>query len=100
MSHLPPAGISPRRSRSMAARMRVSLRRRCWALMRTFLLLGRGGGGVDLGDDADSSVVFALQSSLFGFAGGTQFPEKGFGPGRMFGPDRAMAEVVGGLGAA
>jgi len=67
--------------------------------MRTCLLLGRGGA-VDLGENAAGPVMLALQSGLFGFAGGTQLAEEGLGPGGVVGPDGSMAGVVGGLRAA
>ena len=64
--------------------------------MRTCLLLGRGGA-VDLGENAAGPVMLALQSGLFGFAGGTQLAEEGLGPGGVVSPDGSMARVVGGL---
>src|SRR6202011_3495309 len=100
-SQLPPVGMSPLRSRSMAARMRVSFLARWWALMRTSVVLaGRGGAGVDLGEDTSGAVVIGLQAGLFGLAGGAEADQERLGGGGPVGPDGAVAGVVGGLGAA
>jgi hypothetical protein len=56
MSHRPAGGRSPRRSWSVAARMRASVCWRCW-LVRDISVL-RGRGGIDLLEHAQAAGVF------------------------------------------
>src|SRR5437016_1803215 len=95
--------MSPRRSRSVAARMRSSLAARWSAVIRMLLLLlvvGVRAGRVDGVQDAHRPVMVGLQARLFGLAGRAEGAEEGLGLLGVLSPDGTMARVVGGLGAA
>src|SRR5579859_6402274 len=101
MSHLPPGGMSPRRSRSVAARMRSSLAVRWSAVIRMLLLVvSVWAGCVDGVQDAHCPVVVGLQSCSLGLAGRAEGAEEGLGLLGVLGPDGPVAGVVGGLRAA
>src|SRR5664279_1652310 len=98
MSHRPPLGMSPRRSRSIAARIRFSLAVR-WVVVIRMSVLGVRGV-VDGFQDACCPVVVGLQAGPFGFAGDAEAAEEGLTLPCVFGPDWPVAGVVGGLRAA
>src|SRR5271170_7472463 len=92
MSHRPPGGMSPRSSRSMAARMRFSLAARWSAVIRMLLLVvGVRAGCVDGVQDAQRPVVVGLQSCPLGLAGRAEAGEEGPGLHGVLGPDGPVA---------
>jgi len=70
----------------------------CW-LVRGISIL-RGGGGIDLLQDAQAAGVFVLQAGFLSAAGGAERAEEGGGAGGVICPDVAVAGVVGSLRAA
>src|SRR5665811_1164314 len=97
MSHLRPSGIVPASNWFIAARILAST----WSSRAMSGPFGsRGGGRVDLRDDASCAVERGLGTCAFGFGKRRVAEEEGPGGLGVVGPDLSVLGMVGCLGAA